>query len=327
MATSGNDPSSNQFSPAKLKASLLRSEQRRAAARARRRRQWRNLAGLIAVLILCGFLAWRVDVERHGGPPAPALVVIWPNAKFPQRVAGGAIVLGREGQSFRVTVPNPEQWRLQWVTSDTLAQGASALWQPTPNSAILTARCRPLANGWGRWKAWLWPERQVTLQSRLATSVGGRRYQITPPPGGLWLFPFIRAEVPVAWDEHALPSLLQVPLPANHANESPLLWKIVPSFEGAAPLAGDTGTYARFLGTHPETVLPTLARQIAAAEPKASIKFLINVTRDTQQPSEGILRLAFDGKGERGGWIKRPDGVNEAIKWWNKAGVKLVVAS
>lgn len=318
MATLGEEPTSNEFSSAKLKASLLRSEQRRASARARRHRQWRNCAGFVVLIALCGLLLWRVAEERYGGPPAPALVVIWPNARFPQRVASGAILLGREGQSFTVTVPHPDQWHLQWITSDTLAQGASMVWQPSRDGATLTAHCRPVASGWGRWVAWLWPERQVTLQSRLATSIGGRRFKITPPAGGLWLFPFIRAEVPVIWDEHALPFLLQVPQSAISTNSlSPLLWTIVPAFPGTALAVGDTGTYAKFLGAHPETELPTLARQIAAVEPKTSIKFLVTLSRDVRHPSEGILRLAFDAKGERGGWLKRPNGSSEPVKWWS----------
>lgn len=316
MATSGEEPTSGQFSPARLKASLLRSEQRRATARARRYRQWRVVAGLVAVLALCSFLLWRVAAERHGGPVAPALVVIWPKTKFRQQVGSGAIVLGRVGQSFTITVPNPDHWRLQWATSDTLAQGASTLWQPTRDGATLTARCRPVVSGWGHWVAWLWPERQVTVQSRLATSIGGRRYKITPPSGGLWLFPFVRAAVPVTWDEHALPSLLQAPLPVSHADgSSPLLWMIVPSFSGTTPAAGDSGTYAKFLGAQPEKDLPHLARQIATAAPTASIKFIINLSRDARQPSEGVLRLAFDGKGEREGWLKRPDGTMGIVKW------------
>lgn len=316
MATSGDGPAPGQLSPAKLKASLLRSEQRRASARARRHRQWRNLAGFVTLFALCGLALWRLNQERHGGPSAPSLVIIWPNANQPQRAVSGSLLLGREGQSFTITVPNPDAWRLQWVTSDTIAQGQNMVWQPTQDGAILTAHCHSVATGWKRLVTWLWPERQVTLQSRLATSISGRRYKITPPRGGLWLFPFIRAEVPIAWDEHALPFLLTAPQPPTASNGlSPLLWTIVPSFNGAAPTAGDTGTYAKFLGAHPETVVPTLARQIARAEPKASIRFLISLGGDAKQPGEGILRLAFDGKGEHSGWIKRADGKSEAVKW------------
>jgi hypothetical protein len=158
--------------------------------------------------------------------------------------------------------------------------------------------------------SWLWPTHELVLNGRSAERVDQFRRRITPPPGGIWVFPHILAGSPVSWDERALPLLLQVtPLQTQPQSTKPEAswWSLRPSFEGA--MANDGSTYAllstfKFVDDFDAVAdLTQVARSLAGAKPDASIKFIVRLDRT---PAQGIIRLAFDGKGERAAWVKRP---------------------
>ncbi len=93
------------------------------------------------------------------------------------------------------------------------------------------------------------------------------------------------------------------------------MWWIVPSFDEnvrkpAQP--GDNGTYARLNSRQLESDMLTIARRLAAQQPRVSFKFIVRL--DTKVP-HATLRIAFDGKGERKGWIRRPGEPSGPLIW------------
>ncbi|MBV9868498.1 MAG: hypothetical protein JO316_24345 [Abitibacteriaceae bacterium] len=325
MATSGDPPSSHSLTVQRANASLRRSEQRLAATRERRQRQRYSCLGCITLLLLLIAGIWGITSIRRNGPAAPQFIVVWPKYKFQQRMVSGATVLVRPSQPFTITVEDAEKWNLQWVTADVLASGSRMQWGPAQDNSTLLVRCRPAATGSQRFTARLWPERQIVLHGKTAPVVAGLRHRVTPPKDGLWIFPLILAKQPLTWDEHALALLMQATslLPAKPpTGPAQPLWTLVPSFDlKTLPPASDIGTYAMLSAMHPENDLPWLARKMAQTAPKASIKFIVRLNQDEERPGQGILRIAFDGKGERGGWLKRFGvAAAEPVKWWEDAG-------
>lgn len=324
MAISGDGPSATPISQERLKASLRRTEQRLANSRARRSRQQRNVA-LAIIAVSCVLLAVSALIRaRREVPPAPLLLVTWPKPKLQQKLPGGSTVLARPGQSFRITVDNAAAWTLQWHSADVTSKGPTTLWSPTASNSTLTVYCRATATGWRRIVSWLWPTRTVSLTAQVGSATKFH-YEIAPPRGGLWVYPLIYADRPVHWDERALPQLMQATWlmsPRLATAPSQPLWTLVPSFEtqpaGAKPAAADPGTYARLWSAQPQDDLPRLCRLIAQVNAGESIKYIVRLRARNKQQPEGILRVAFDGKAQRGGWVKSADqSTAEVVEWWN----------
>ncbi|HEX4149806.1 MAG TPA: hypothetical protein VHY20_12495, partial [Pirellulales bacterium] len=122
---------------------------------------------------------------------------------------------------------------------------------------------------------------------------------VNPPPGGVWIYRGILARSPVTWDDRALPLLLQVIGPGHDPG---LDWEVVPSFNEKSRLPEDTGSYFVPFAPDIEHDLPRLAAGMCRLQPKTSVKFIVRLDR---RPPTGIVRLDFDYKGTRGGWIRR----------------------
>lgn len=287
----------------------LRLEQIR--ERSQRQKRW----GLLALLL---FFALLITLLRSRAPQAPQLVVTWPT---PQKYGtktfdSGATVLLRPGQPFTVSVTNSGAWNLSGSTGDTVVKGSRITWSPTTSRSTLTVRCRPAARGLRLLYAWLWPTRVLTLNGTSAVKSGNMLYHLVPQPGdAIWLSSRVLATGETTWDERALP-LLQNAIPPTAKNA---VWTMERSF-GASLTKGDNGTYAalRDLPQSSEAVpqvMAQVAQNIAAKVPTASIKFIVRLENPAQP--RGILRLAFDGKGSRGGWIKSaPTGPAAPFTWW-----------
>jgi hypothetical protein len=283
-------------------------------------------------------LAGAVLLVWWRAPRAPQLVVTWPNPqKYGQRVLNdGAIVLLRSGQPFSVSVPNSADWNLSGSTKDTVVKGARITWSPTESSSTLEVHCRPIAKGVARAVAWIWPTRVVQLHGTTGVPSGPSRVHLVPEPGSkVWLASQVVADSAVTWDERVIPLLQQVVRGKDTVAATDAHWVLTSSFD-SSPAQGDVGTYAR-LATVPspsdaavsattlgsasapsstnrvEEALAVMARQIAGRAPNASIKF---VARYEKEESDGILRIAFDDTGARGGWI-RQNGQASPFFWWD----------
>lgn len=323
-------------------ASLGRSKDRLASARQRRTRQRRGL--WVWVLLIVGAVgAWQYVASTV--PPAPFLIVTWPKPKIHQTVSDGSTLLARRGSSFQVTVSNAERWNVQWADGNSRGPGAKWTWKLNNQKSTLTATCRGVEPGWRQIVAFFWPSRELKLHAQAATSLNNFRYSIEPPKGGLWLYPLIYTKTPVSWDERAL-QLISLPiLPAldgtlslstpqtsmaavtpvsttaaterGRAAPSPdqPMWWIVPSFSPdpkAKVVKGDVGTYAKLNSKQPEDDMLRLAPLLAEQKPESSLKFMVRLD---SRPSQGVIRVAFDGKRERKGWIRRRGQPNGPLLW------------
>ncbi|MDF2441083.1 MAG: hypothetical protein JWN98_2067 [Abditibacteriota bacterium] len=326
-------------------ASIGRSKDRLASVRQRRTRQRRGLWGWV-LLLVAGAGAWQYVVRSTPAPPV--LIVTWPKPKIHQTVSNGSTLLARRGSSFEVTVSDAERWDMQWADGNTRGPGAKWTWKLNNEKSTLTATCRGVGQGWRRLVAFFWPAQELTLHAQAATSLGGFRYSIVPPKGGLWLYPLTYAKTPVAWDERSLQLLSMPILPALDgllslstpqtstavlttgaaANTTPAptsrkgtplpdqpMWWIVPSFSPdpkTKSVKGDIGTYAKLNSKQLEDDMLRLAPLLAEQKPESSLKFMVRLD---SRPPQGVIRIAFDGKRERKGWIRRPGEPNGPLIW------------
>jgi hypothetical protein len=290
---------------------LLRSRERAS----RQKRFTLMIAALVLALVIL-LVWWRA-------PRAPQLVVTWPDPqKYGQRVLDdGATVLLRSGQPFSVSVPDAADWNLSGSTKDMVVKGERITWSPTESSSTLEVRCRPVANGLSRVISWIWPTRVVTLHGTTGVPSGPSRVHLVPQPGSqVWLASQVLTASSVTWDERVIPLLQFVAPGKGTAARGPAHWVLTNSFEGSPP-KGDTATYARLASgpvpsdgrSRVEETLAKVARQIAGRAPKASIKF---IARYEKENADGVLRLAFDGSGARGGWV-RQNGQASPFFWWD----------
>lgn len=289
------------------------SERRLAAARqrARRWRRWRAIGTVVALLLVTGLTASAIAGAR--APDSPFLIVTWPKPKVAQVLAPSQTVLGRGGQPFEVGITNPTDWQVMWKSGAAQQKEGTFKWAPTEGSGDLKVSCHPIARGWERYFGFLWPDREVSLASVSAKSGGDYARQITTGADGVWVFPHIFALGAVSWDERALPVMGQAAdqLPKNALDNklAPLraqptagLWQLVSNFDGGADLPSENGTFALFHGSDIENSLPQIAARIVKIAPDASVKFVLRLDRD---PSQGIIRIAFDGKRERKAWVRQ----------------------
>ena len=319
-------------------AHVGRSQQRIAVARQRKRRSSRWF-WLLIFLLIAGTVSY-VWV-RDSAPEKPGLIVRWANPQMEQRVSSGSTLLLRRGNAFRVLLTDSSGWTVLWQDGTTQKTADDFRWQPTAKS-ILTARCRAKATGWKSFVSWFWPQPELTLTALPAEPIGDSRFQITPPEGGIWLYPFIYAKTQVTWDEAslnllskpvktALSGTLQISSPAlapppdsgtnllgekvGQVGPDKPLWWIVPSFDstGTKPRpANDTGTYAKLNSRQPLDDMKIVAILIAQEKPQASYRY---VARLDAKPPEAILRIANNGKGDRKAWIKKPGAETQTVTW------------
>lgn len=323
-------------------ASLGRSKDRLASARQRRTRQRRGL--WFWVMLLAGVVgAWQFVATT--APPPPILLVTWPKPKIHQAVTDGSTLLARRGSSFEVMVSNPARWQVQWADGNTQGSGNKWTWKLTDKKSTLTATCRAAEQGWRQIAAFFWPARELKLHAQAASPMGNFRYSITPPKGGLWLYPLIYAKAPVSWDERALQLISAPILPAlegtlalavprssravvttvstsgeqSDADKTPSpdqpMWWLVPSFSPdpkAKNDKADIGTYAKLNSRQPEDDMLRLAPILAEQRPESSLKFMVRLD---SRPPQGVIRIAFDGKRERKGWIRQPGEPNGPLIW------------
>lgn len=300
-----------------LQSAIEDGERKLATRRQQRRRQKKQLifgAVLLGVLVPFAIVA---GIASGRAPRAPLLVVTWPKPKIRQVLAPGQVVLARAGQPFTVEVTNPENWDVKWRAAGLESGGSELSWAPAPEkSAQLTAICRARAGGWQSLWAWTWPRRDVALQAIAARKIGdyGRALDAG---AGTWVYPHIFGVGKVSFDERALPALAlatqDLPQTLLAGQLAPVAdapasqnWDIVADFAGAAPKTfadpRENGTFARLRAGEIETLLPRIAGDIARKSPTASVKFVLRLD---QKPPQGVLRLAFDGKGERRAWVRR----------------------
>ena len=299
----------------RLRASLRRTEQRQARARARRARQMRRLYLLLGGAGLVLSAAWLI---RRTAPAAPSFLVTWPHPKLrqSQQVSDGGTVLLRPGHPLTIAVENPERWKLHWYSEDVLQDsGQEYHWSPLQETATLTVNCRARASGLGILIAWLWPARQLKLHGMAATLAETGRQQVEPPPGGIWIFPSVMAFAPVAWDDRALGLLFDTAVMGRTLVPSgtpPRLWTLVPSFSDLGD-PRDEGTYVSLAPELVDQNLFAIARRVARVKPAASLKLVLRLH---EQPAVGLLRIALDGKGKRSAWVKRAgEATGRRLNW------------
>jgi hypothetical protein len=64
-----------------------------------------------------------------------------------------------------------------------------------------------------------------------------------------------------------------------------------------------------------QDTMSAIARAIAKKAPATNIKFIVR--SDDGKTWSGVLRLAFDGKPQRAGWVRNPgDTVATPFFWW-----------
>jgi hypothetical protein len=304
-----------------FKRSLEASERRLARARARRELQVKRFKLLCIVGLIFVVVISALSLARRTAPAPPLLVVHWPQPAATQVLPGSSTLLLRPGRPINVTVaPDAEHWSLSWITGKDQTSSGEIKWSSSQIKDTLKVRCRAHASGLQRLVAWLWPTHEIVLHGIRAESLDKFHRRVTPPPGGMWIFPHILAGSPVTWDERALPLLLQVtpvqPQPQSLKPEASW-WSLRPSFDTA--MADDGSTYAllstfKFVDDFDAVRdLTQVARALARARPDASIKFVVRLDRN---PAQGIMRLALDGKGERAAWVKRPgEATGGPLEW------------
>ena len=308
-----NEPEVELYDDQQYQISGEASERRLAAARARAR-NWRRFRALgLTFVALAIPLTIAAGVAAARAPRAPLLVVTWPKPKVPQVIAPGQTVLARGGQPFAVSVTNPEKWDLTWKSGSAEQKEGTFKWAPTEGSGQLTAVCQPRASGWETYFKSLWPERKVSIASTTAQSSGNYARTLTTGAEGAWVFPHVFAAGAVSWDERALSLMAESAdlLPETKLNTemAPLralpnegLWRLVSNFNGDTDVPSEIGTFASFHASDLENSLPLIAARMVKSAPDASIKWVVRLDRD---PSQGIVRIAFDGKRERKAWIRR----------------------
>lgn len=296
-----------------ISASLRRSRQRLALARRRRRR---HLLGCLALILPVAGFFFALHFRRQA-PAPPNLLVKWPKPQRTQELPGGSLVLARPGSPFTITITEANHWQVTWANADLHSRGPEVQWQPSGDEAELRAYCRAIAVGWRRYFSWLWPLRRVDLYAVWPSKSGGPLWEVKAARS-VWLTWRVRAaasrSAPVAWDERALPRLLQVTPPRLlSAPAASPLWEIVPSF-GPPRAAQDIGTYARPPDLDTAGFV-RVTRQLARAHPRASFKLVLVSTPGTKP---GLLRVAFDNQAGRAGWIAGPSrgDTGAVLEWW-----------
>ncbi len=299
------------YDESELQNSIEAGERRLAAAKQRKRRNHRlmvvtgcALAVAIPVIIAAGIASGRA-------PEAPYLIVSWPKPKVEQVVPSGQTVLFRSGQPFNLSVANADRWDVTWNSDSIETKGIESNWAPSEATGKIVAQCRPIISDWTNTFAFLWPTREVALNSVVAPRIGNYGQQIETSKNGVWLYPRIFTVGKVSWDERALPKLYDATsatpvdeLATTNLEPSKETWRIVSDFEGKAEAPSINGTFASLQSKNLEEELPQVAAKLVTMLPDASIKFILRMDKE---PAEGILRLDFDGKKERKAW-KRSKG-------------------
>ena len=291
-----------------LQASIEAGERRLAAARQRKRRIARLRVGAFAAALVVIPFCIAAGIAAGRAPEAPLLVVTWPKPKVQQRVASGETLLFRPGQPFQLTVENADRWDIIWNSGGIENEGPEFSWSPTGQSESVTAKCRPVVGDWTSLFAFLWPTREVKLNALLASRTNDYGRRIETGGQGVWVHPQVFAVGKIAWDERALPRLVEASsavapesdLPSSTTPRKPI-WRLVSDFEGDSDAPSSNGTFASLQNENIETKLPQIAAKLVKILPDASIKFILRLDKD---PKEGILRLDFDGKRERKAWKK-----------------------
>ena len=322
------EPTVELYDDKQFHASQQASARRLAAARARGRRMRRWKALGYGILITGIPVLVAAGVAASHAPESPYLVVFWPKPKIPQTLAPNQTVLARGGQPFDVAVTDVSRWNVNWKSGGAEQQGGQFSWAPAEGAGVLTADCRGTAQGWERYFTRLWPTRRVQIAAVSPNLVNNYVRQIQTPREGVWVFPRIFAAGHVSWDERALPLLANAAdlLPASVALANTKTepqagsWRLVSNFEGEAEAPSGNATFASLIAPDIETALPQIAARIARSAPQASVKFVLRLDRDPQQ---GILRVAFDGKGERAAWVRRAgDAQGQRFTGWQEGASK-----
>lgn len=308
-----NEPEVELYDDRQYQISGEASTRRLEAARSRAR-SWRRIRALgLTVVALAIPLAIAAGVAAARAPGAPFLVVTWPKPKVRQVIAPGQTILARGGQPFDVAVTGAEKWDIAWKSGSAEQNEGVFKWAPTEGTGQLTALCQPRASGWETYFKSLWPDREVSIASTTAKSGGNYARTLTTGESGVWIFPYVFAAGAVSWDERALSMMAEsadlLPETRLDTEMAPLraqpnegLWRIVSNFDGETDAPSENGTFASFHGNDLENSLPLIAARMVKSAPDASIKFVLRLDRD---PSQGIVRITFDGKRERRAWIRR----------------------
>jgi hypothetical protein len=304
------------YNEGELQAAIEEGERKLATKRQKRRSDQRRLVALCVLMGLLLPYSAVAGIVAGRAPSAPSLVVTWPKPKVRQVLAPGQTLLARAGQPFTVEVTNPENWEVTWRAGIVESLSSEFDWAPSEEKSSLTASCRAKVSGWQTFFAWTWPRRDISLQATSAQKVSDYGRSLEAGSSGAWIYPHVFAAGSVQFDERALPllasaisvtpqSALSDQLAAVETEPTPQLWQIVADFEGDMTAKSDAiadSTFAAFHAPDVATSLPQIAGSIVKSSPEASVKFVLRLDKD---PSEGILRIAFDGKKERRAWIRR----------------------
>jgi hypothetical protein len=299
------------YDESELQNSIEAGERRLAAAKQRKRRGRQMMIASACALAIAIPVLIAAGIASGRAPEAPNLIVTWPKPKVRQVVPSGQTVLFRSGQPFQLSVTDPDRWDVTWKLGSIETRGVESNWAPSEATGKVVALCRPIVSDWTSTFAFLWPTREVTLNSVVAPRLGNYGQQLETGKDGVWLFPHIFAVGKVSWDERALPKLYEAApaIPENELAEANLtppkaIWRIVSDFDGQSKTPSLNGTFASLQSKNLEEEMPQIAAKLVKSLPDASIKFILRLDKD---PAEGILRLDFDEKKERKAW-KRSKG-------------------
>jgi hypothetical protein len=284
-------------------------QQRERLARVRERRQqhqretkfWLAL-GAVALICFALFL-------RSLGPQTPRLQVKWSGFKGSRVLTSGSLV-DASPAALVVTLENAKSWQVAVDSVDAVQHDQKVTWLPT-GASTLRLGCDPVPQGIQGFWGWLWPGREATLRAVVSRRVAPRRFGFPDTKQTVWIAPRIRVLPGSQYDQPAIEMLSVLGRD----------WAIVRSFDGQAAQES-SGTYASLnvatlkqqtLESASQAMIDT-ARKIARRKPNTGIKFIV---RDDGKRVRAVLRLSFDGKKARGGWIKTRDQKEASpVFWW-----------
>ncbi|RYX83181.1 hypothetical protein EON83_15855 [bacterium] len=316
------------YDEGELQRSIEAGERRLAALKQANRRRKRLQSTGLVIFALAAVLGTAAFIASKRVPSTPHFVVTWPKSKTQQSVASGQSILAREGQPFDVAISEAPKWNVTWNSSETQATGESFSWLPQKNGETLRARCKAKNTDWTAYFSSVVPSRDLSLGAVVAELDEQYRMTVSLPSGSAWVYSHVQAVGNVSWDERVLPMLsdatsvipeaaLSQKLEAINETPAPALWQVVSDFDSTvqAP-ASDRATYAALHANNLESIMPQVGARLAELAPKASIKWVLRLDKDTP---EGIVRMVFDNKAERGAWVKRKgDVAGTPITGWEK---------
>ena len=321
------------ISEKELKASLERTEQRRARAREIRRRQMRRIAfGVVVLLIVVGAVLLGMSAGGPQNVPPGLLAVTWPHGEAeapppPQHVKSGATLLIKSGQALKIALPEPEKWSAHWTTPDVASDGDAFDWTPGVEQATVTARVRAELSGSKRLLAWFFPAREITLhgvagQTPKEFADSGFVHEIEAPDGGVWLhFRTLARKALVRFDDRAVKvygeAAAQIGSPNASATAESEVWQVIPAFDAAKPAPGDMGSYAVLKTASPATDARRAFRILDRLAPRATIKVIVEEGKPGGA-GEARFRLSFDDKGQRYVWVQRAGAAKAEPQDWLK---------